>query len=455
MLTRRDFLGASAASIAAATVHASLPGAALAGPGAPDERWPDPTLPGTDANLLEMRLQDQELPPSIARLTSMADRARPITAAERAGRVGRARELMSEAGIDALFLTGGTSLDYFSGMSWGLSERLFALVIPGRGNPFVVTPAFEEDRAREQIALGPFDASTPVLTWNEDESPYALVGNGLRNLGIVSGRIGMEETVRFVFSDGVSRAAPALELTSGTPITFGCRGRKDAHELELMRLASDVTLKAYEAAYLALDEGMTQNDFARLVSLAHARLGFSGGAGVQTGEYSALPHGSITPQVVREGTILLIDGGCAVEGYRSDISRTFVLGRPTDKMKRVFDIERRAQDAALAAAGPGVEAQAVDAAARRVIEDAGFGPGYTYFSHRVGHGIGMDGHEWPYLVKGNTLPLRPGHTFSDEPGIYIRGEFGVRLEDDMLITGDGAELFTPQSPSLEDPFAIR
>lgn len=451
MLDRRAFLGASAATVAGASVHAAFPGAALAGPGAPDEAWPDPTARRADADLLDA-LPLQEMPPSIARLESRAEEARPITKAERAGRIERAKTLMRDRDIDALFLTGGTTLDYFSGMSWGLSERLFALVVPVRGAAFVVTPAFEEDRAREQIGLGPFDASTPVMTWEEDESPYALVAGGLRELGIASGRLGIEETVRFVFSDGVGKEAPALELTSGTPVTFGCRGRKDAHEIELMQLASDVTLEAYEAAYLALDEGMTQNDFARLVSLAHTRLGFPGGAGVQTGEYSALPHGSITPQVVRKGTILLIDGGCAVEGYRSDISRTFVLGAPTDKMKRVFDIERRAQDAALAAAGPGIEAQAVDAAARQVIDDAGYGPGYTYFSHRVGHGIGMDGHEWPYLVKGNTMPLQPGHTFSDEPGIYIRGEFGVRLEDDMLITDDGARLFTAQSPSLEEPF---
>jgi Xaa-Pro dipeptidase len=228
---------------------------------------------------------------------------------------------------------------------------------------------------------------------------------------------------------------------------------KDAHEIELMTLANEATLTAYKASYEAMEEGMTQDDFGRLVSLAHQQLGFRGGCSVQTGQYSALPHGSIEPQVIREGTIILIDGGCSVEGYQSDISRTFVLGRPTDKMKRVFDIEHRAQTVAFEAAAPGVPAEDVDAAARQVIEEAGYGPGYTYFTHRVGHGIGMDGHEWPYLVKGNTTPLVPGNCFSDEPGIYIRGEFGVRLEDDMYITEDAAELFTPQSPSLEDPFA--
>lgn len=393
------------------------------------------------------------LPPSIQTLTSMRGQERPITAEERRGRIERARRLMVEQKIDALMLCSGTSLVYFTNIRWSGGERLFTCVVPAKGEPFFVCPAFEEDRAREQIALGPFaGGKADVRTWQEHESPYERVAQGLRDRAITTGRLGMEETVKFVFSDGVSKAAPGVTVVSGTGVTAGCRGVKDAHELELMRLASAVTLKAYEAAWKALADGMTQNDFARLVSQAHARLGFDGGAGVQVGEYSALPHGSIKPQVIREGTILLIDGGCSVEGYASDLSRTFVLGRPTDKMKRVFDIERKAQDAALAAARPGVPCEAVDAAARKVIVDAGFGPDYKYFTHRVGHGMGMDGHEWPYLVRGNTLPLAPGMVFSDEPGIYIPGEFGVRLEDDMYITEDGADLFTPQSESLEQPF---
>lgn len=392
-------------------------------------------------------------PAPIAALTSMKGRETPITSDERRGRIEKARRLMAEHRIDALMLCSGTSLVYFTNMRWSGAERLFAFVLPRSGEPFVVCPAFEEDRAREQIALGPFGGGkADVRTWQEHESPYERVAQGLRDRGVASGRLGIEETTRFVFSDGVAQAAPTVKLVSGTPITAGCRMTKDAHELALMRLASEVTWKAYKAAYESLKEGMTQNDFARLVAAAHSKLGFSGGAGVQVGQYSALPHGSIQPQVVKEGSILLIDGGCSVEGYTSDISRTFVLGKPTDKMKRVFEIERKAQDAALAAAKPGVPCEAVDAAARKVIEDAGFGPGYTYFTHRVGHGMGMDGHEWPYLVKGNTLPLAPGMTFSDEPGIYIRGEFGVRLEDDMVITETGAELFTRQSESLEQPF---
>lgn len=392
------------------------------------------------------------VPDAIAALTSRADEARPITADERRVRIDKARGLMTEHEIDAILLTGGTSLVYFTDVRWGVSERLFAMVLPRRGRPFFVSPAFEEGRALEQIGNGPFDGEPDVRTWHEHESPYARVAEGLRDRGIATGRIGMEETVRFVFSDGVRAAAPALQIVTGTPVVAGCRMTKDAHELELMRLASEVTLAAYEAAYRSLEEGMTQRDFGRLVSLAHEHLGFSGRAGVQVGEFSALPHGSITPQVVRQGTILLIDGGCTVADYRSDLSRTFVLGKATDEMKRVFAIERRAQDAALDAAKPGVACEAVDAAARRVIEEAGFGPDYAHFTHRVGHGLGMDMHEWPYLVRGNTLPMEPGMTFSDEPGIYIRGKFGIRLEDDMVITDDGAELLTPQSESLEEPF---
>ena len=289
------------------------------------------------------------------------------------------------------------------------------------------------------------------MAWEEHENPYELLRKGLASRGLSTATIAAEETVRFVFADGAAHV-PGVTVVSGTPITAGCRIVKDAHELALMRHASAVTLAAYEAAYKSLKEGMTQDDFGQLVQLAHPQLGYAGSAGVQVGKYSALPHGSATPQVVREGSILLIDGGCKVEGYSSDISRTFVLGKATQRMKDVFEIEHRAQSAALAAAKPGVPCEAVDAAARKVIVEAGFGPDYKYFSHRVGHGMGMDGHEWPYLVRGNTLPLRPGMVFSDEPGIYIPGEFGIRLEDDMVITETGAELFTPQSPSLEQPF---
>jgi len=394
-----------------------------------------------------------KLPEAIRKLKSRKAEAQPITTAEREQRMERARQLMSENKIDAIMVTGGTSLVYFTNIHWWMSERLFAVILPVKGNPFYVCPAFEEDRAREQIAGGPGGNNAEVRTWQEDESPYQRIAEGLKDRNLSTGNMGMEETVRYVFSEGLSTAAPGLHLVSATPVTAGCRMIKSQHELQLMKLANEVTLAAYEAAYRSTKEGMTQNDFGAMVQAAHAQQGFEGGASIQVGENSALPHGSAKPQVIREGTILLMDGGCKVEGYESDISRTVVLGKPTDKMKQVFEIVHKAQSAALAAAKPGVECQAVDAAARKVITDAGYGPDYKHFTHRVGHGIGMDGHEWPYLVRGNTLPLTPNMTFSDEPGIYIRGEFGVRLEDDMHITENGAELFTPQSPDLEKPFA--
>jgi Xaa-Pro dipeptidase len=382
----------------------------------------------------------------------MRNQAQPITVAERGERQEKARRLMTENKLDAILLMEGTSLTYFTGIRWWGGERMFAFVLPAKGDAFYVCPAFEESRAREQMKNAPGSDNADVRIWQEDESPYERAVQGLKDRGLSGGRLGIEEGVHYVFSDKVSQAAPQLQLASATPVTAGCRRVKSDHEIALMRLAAKVTLAAYAAAYRALKAGMTQEDFEDLIEKAHSQLGFSGGAGAQVGEFSAFPHGSVEPQVIRENTIVLIDGGCKVEGYSSDISRTFVLGKATAKMKERFELVRRAQSAALKAARPGVECQAVDAAARKVIMDAGYGPDYKYFTHRVGHGMGMDGHEWPYLVRGNETRLEANMTFSDEPGIYVRGEFGVRLEDDMHITEEGAELFTPQSESLEDPF---
>jgi len=396
--------------------------------------------------------QSSSLPPSIAGLKSMRDQAKPITKEERGTRLEKARRLMAENGLGAILLTEGTSLNYFTGIRWWGGERLFTMVLPAKGDAFFVCPAFEEGRAREQISKSPAAGEPDVRIWQEDEDPYQRVAQGLKDRGIATGAVGIEETVKFVFSDGIAKAAPQAKWTSATPVTAGCRMIKSDHEIELMRLAGKVTLAAYEATYRALKEGMTQQQISDFVEAAHSKLGFPGEADVQVGEFSAFPHGSVTPQVIREGTIILMDGGCKAEGYCSDITRTYVLGKPADKMKKVFEIVHQAQSAALAAARPGAESGSIDAAARKVITDAGYGPDYKYFKHRLGHGMGMDGHEWPYLVRGNPTRLQANMTFSDEPGIYIRGEFGVRLEDDMHITENGAELFTPQSKSLEDPF---
>ncbi len=388
------------------------------------------------------------LSPAIAALPNRRSEAHPITSAERESRIDRARGLMRANRIDAIILAGGTSLDYFTGIRWGNSERLFAFVLPQKGNPFYIAPSFEEARLRERMSR-----ESRILTWNEDQDPYALVAQALREAGIATGKAGIEERVPFVFSDGIRQAARGLELVSATPVTAGCRSIKSPAELKLMQLANNVTLQVYEAAWKSIKPGMTNDAFSDLIAAAYRQTGFPGDASCQVDAWSALPHGSLKPQIIREGSIVLIDDGCIVEGYQSDMSRTFVIGKATGKMKRVFDAVHKAQTAALKAARPGVACQAVDAAARKVVDDAGFGPGYTHFTHRVGHGIGMDEHEWPYLVKGNTQPLQAGMTTSDEPGIYLKGEFGVRLEDDMYITPDGARWFTPQSNSLEDPFA--
>jgi Xaa-Pro dipeptidase len=391
-------------------------------------------------------------PESITSLKSMKEQAKPITVEERRDRQEKARRLMRANGIDGILLMEGTSLDYFTGIRWWGGERTFAMILPAKEKPFFVCPAFEQDRAAEQIAKSPQADDPDVRLWQEDDNPYQRIAQGLRERHMATATLGIEETVRYVFSNGIVKASPQLKLTSATPVTAGCRMIKSSHEIALMRLASQVTLTAYKAAYAALREGMTQHDFSGLISAAHSQLGFNGDADVQVGHYTAMPHGSVEPQTIQQGTILWIDGGCKVEGYVSDVSRTFVLGKATDDMKKVFDVVHRAQRAALKAAHPEEACGSVDAAARKVISEAGYGPDYKYFTHRVGHGMGMDGHEWPYLVRGNATRLAPNMVFSDEPGIYIRGQFGIRLEDDMHITENGAELFTPQSQSLEDPF---
>lgn len=393
--------------------------------------------------------EPSDLPESIRSLTPAIDDAVPISDDERFARVEKARRVMEENKIDAIVMEGGTSMRYFTDMRWGNSERTFALVIPARGELAWVCPAFEEQRARELTRIG-----SDVRTWEEDESPYKLIGSIVKDRGSRSGRIGMEERVRFFIADGIRKDNPGMEVVSADPVTVGCRVIKSPAELALMQKANDITIEAYKASFGNLKEGMTQNEFGGLISAAFRKLGFPGGAMVSFGEYTAFPHGSRTPQKAKEGDMVLVDGGCSVEGYQSDITRTFVFGKPTERQRNVWNLEREAQDAALAAAKPGVPCEDVDAAARKVITDAGFGPGYKLpgLPHRTGHGIGMDGHEWTNFVKGNRTLMRTGMCFSDEPTISIYGEFGIRLEDCLHITEDGARMFTRQSPAVDQPF---
>jgi Xaa-Pro dipeptidase len=399
------------------------------------------------------------LPAPIAALPSFAGKVAPISNDERRARIERAKALMAENKMDAIVLgNNSTSSMYFANIGLNGGERLWALVIPAKAKPFVVCPAFENTRAHELLSAGPFGTDADVLTWQEDESPFALTVKGLRDRGIATGRVGLDEEMKFVFSNSLALAGPQVTFVIATPVTAGCRMIKDAHEMECLRTACAATLAVYKAVYQSLREGMTTVDVHGLIDAAYNKVGLRGEASLNIGTFTASPHGSRQVQTIREGTVLMVDDGCTVEGYQSDITRTFVLGKPTEKMKQVFDVVHQAQQAALKQAKPGVELASVDAAARKVIVDAGYGPGFKYFSHRVGHGLGMDGHEWPYLVKNDMFGwdldphMRAGMVFSDEPGIYIPGEFGVRLEDDMHITENGAELLTPASPSLEDPF---
>jgi Xaa-Pro dipeptidase len=378
---------------------------------------------------------EASLPAPIRALEPLTGGAEPITTEEHQARLDRARALMAEASLDALVFGPGSGLLYFTGTRWHLSERFFGMVLPRCGDPAWVTPAFERDRALERINLG-----KDVRAWEEDASPYALVGRILKDRGLATGRIGIEETIPFAFSDGIGQAVPAARLASATPVTAGCRMVKDAHELALMSRAAEITRRAHRAMFASLQEGTTVEEAREWCAAAHRRLGVRGGALVLFGPDAAFPHGTSSPRPLRKGDVVLIDGGGRLHGYASDITRTAVFGAPpTDRQRQVWDLVRKAQQAAFEAARPGVECQAVDAAARRVIAEGGFDAGYGHLTHRLGHGIGLDGHEWPYMVRGNTTRLQPGMTFTDEPGIYLRGEMGIRHEDTLAVTEEGCE----------------
>jgi Xaa-Pro dipeptidase len=381
-------------------------------------------------------------------LENMVAGVEPLTPEDFALRREKAQRLLAEKGLDAVFIGGGTNLVYFTKVGWWLSERVFGVLLSRKKDPIWVCPAFELERAKELIPAG-----QEIRTWQEHESPYALVGGVMKDLGAATGKLGTAPDLRAFEVHGLKRTLPALEIADGAPITEGCRGVKTAKEIAYMDLANRITKIAYREGFKSMRAGMTTRELAGAISAANQKLGSPGGGGPQFGPNSAFPHGSQVQRMLTEGDIVLVDGGCGVEGYRSDVTRTVVFGKPSDKQRRVWDIVRKAQKAALAAARPGATCDSVDRAARKVIEDAGYGPGYKYFAHRLGHGIGMEGHEYPYLVRGNTLKIEPGMTFSNEPGIYIYGEFGVRIEDCLVVTETGARhLGGLEAESIERPF---
>jgi Xaa-Pro aminopeptidase len=402
---------------------------------------------------------DDALPAAFASLKPLRTRVHPVSAEEFRARIGHAQKLMAEppalaarqsspAKFDGVFFAPGTSLYYFTGIRWGLSERLLGLVLPRTGEPVLVVPAFEEGRLREKLRI-----PVEVRVWQEDQSPTKIAAAALADRGFRTGRVGIEETTGFTFFDHLREAAPEFEYVSADPITIACRAHKSPQELELMRLACEATFEVFRAVFASLKAGMSQEEIAHLVEAGFSKMGLHGGALVLLGASAALPHGTQQPQKLKEGDVVLIDGGCQVEGYESDVTRTGIFGKPPEKIARAFEIVRKAQDAALDAARAGRLSGTVDDTARAVITSAGYGPDYKYFTHRLGHGIGLDGHEHPYLVRGSKTVLEPGMTFSNEPGIYVPGEFGMRCEDDMVITANGpAQLLTPGfAVSLEKP----
>jgi len=385
---------------------------------------------------------------TVAKVKRMVDNVKPLTPEDYQMRLEKAQCLMAEHKIDGLFLSGSTNLIYFTKVRWGRSERTFGAVFNREGNPIWVGPAFELKRSKERIPEG-----HEIRTWEEHESPFKLIAGILKDLGAANGRLALGPTIRGFVLYGLKNDAPGLELVNGAIITEGCRCIKTKKEIEYMDLANKITKLAYQECFEQLREGMSRRDISGIISKTHRKMGVSGGGGPLFGPSSAFPHGSLTERNLHKGDIVLVDGGCGVEGYRSDVTRTVVFGKYSDKQRKVWDIVKKAQIAALESVRPGVNCEQIDRAARKVVEDAGYGPGYKYFTHRVGHGIGMEGHEYPYLVKGNKLKLQPGMTFSDEPGIYIYGEFGIRLEDCFVVTEDGGRyLGGIEATAIDKPF---
>lgn len=394
---------------------------------------------------------DKEKSSVLDDLQSMTTDVVPITLEERKHRIEKAQRLMVENGISALLLDAGTSLKYFTAIDWWLSERPMVAIIPSVGEVSYVCPGFEEDRLRENITIG-----NKVYPWQEDESPYQQIILALKEMGITSGKIGIEERVRFFVSNGVKTEAPYFDYVSGDSVSIPCRMIKSEAEIALMQKATDITIEAIKVGFHFLREDSSPADFYLAVEKAHQKLGAQHSfASVNFAEASAFPHGSGRPQVLKKGDVVLVDCGCIVEGYSSDISRTIVFGaEPNQRQREIWNLEKKAQAAGFAAAKIGRSLEEVDVAARKVISDAGMGPEYKLpgLPHRTGHGIGMDVHEWGNAVKGNRQLIEPGMCFSIEPTIAIPGEFGIRLEDCVYMTESGPKWFSEPSPSIDQPF---
>lgn len=388
--------------------------------------------------------------PDLSALRDLTAEAQPITAEERSARIARAQALMKAKGIGAVLIEPGSSLLYFTAVRWGRSERLTAAILPVEGAPCIVTPFFEEPSVRESLGV-----PAEVRVWQEDEDPLRVVAGFLRDRKLAALPVGIEETVRFFAVDGLQRALPGAKIVSANPVVRGCRMIKTPREIALMQLATDVTIAAYRWTHSRIEAGMTPQDIAALMSAATRKLGGSNEWNlILLGEAAAYPHGTRKPQKVTPGEVVLMDCGCSVHGYQSDVSRSFVFGTPSAEQRKVWDQVARGQQVAFETARLGTPAGQVDDAVRRYYATLGYGPDYKLpgLSHRTGHGIGMDGHEPVNLVRGEKTPLAPGMCFSNEPGIYIPGSFGIRLEDCFHMTDSGPKWFSVPPKSIDRPF---
>lgn len=382
----------------------------------------------------------------------------PIALAQYRQRIEAAQRRMRALGIAAIYLHAGTNLFYFTGLQWRPSERLVGALLPAEGALEFIAPWFEVGTLHEYMVL-----PGAVNAWHEHESPYALCVQVLARMGVQSSQaqpatLGMDESAAFFIADGIAQCAQGLRLVNAREVTAHCRMRKSAEEIALMQRAKDMTLAVHQATASMLHEGITTTEVQAFIAQAHRQVGAAGSCFciVLFGQATAFPHGVKDPQVLKPGDMVLIDTGCQVHGYLSDITRTYVFGEPNERQRQVWNAEKSAQAAAFGAAQPGVPCGDVDRAARRQLEADGFGPGYTLpgLPHRTGHGIGLDIHEWPYLVQSDATPLDEGMCFSNEPMICVPGEFGVRLEDHFYMTATGPRWFTTPSHSVDDPFGL-
>nr|WP_028762316.1 Xaa-Pro peptidase family protein [Shewanella colwelliana] len=388
----------------------------------------------------------------LAKLSDMTEGVVGISKDEFSARVEKAQQLMRDQGLAAIYINAGTNLYYFTGTRWYASERMVGAIIPANGAVEYIAPAFEVDTLKGFMVI-----DGKVNTWHEDESPYQLFGQVLSKMGIDNGKVGIDESAAFFIFDGVRQAAPSFEYVNAKSVTAECRMIKSATELSLLQRAKDMTLEVHKAAARILHVGISVAEVEDFINQAHKAVGIPAGSYfciVLFGEDSAYPHGVKSPKALELNDTVLIDTGCQLHGYNSDITRTYVFGRPSERQRQLWQLEQDAQIAAFEAAKVGATCASVDRAARDVLEAAGFGPGYDVpgLPHRTGHGIGLDIHEWPYLVLNDKTPLAPGMCFSNEPMLCVPGEFGVRHEDHFYMTENGPVWFTAPAHSIDNPF---